>query len=134
MFHTDFVDEDMNKIADREDGAQNQKEIAGYVYERSEPNPDKDLITHIYKQVTTSWLDENGKELKPVDKGSQPHGEFTGYTYVKTETDKSGNTIHTFKKNGDVPTGVESTGFISLITSGLSVLGITILNKKKREA
>ena len=134
MFHTDFVDEDMNKIADREDGAQNQKEIAGYVYERSEPNPDKDLITHIYKQVTTSWLDENGKELKPVDKGLQPHGEFTGYTYVKTETDKSGNTIHTFKKNGDVPTGVASTGFISLITSGLSALGITILNKKKREA
>ena len=134
MFHTDFVDEDMNKIADREDGAQPHKDIPGYEYIRSIPEPDKDLVTHIYRQITVSWLDENGKELKPVDKGSQPHGEFTGYTYVKTETDTHGNIIHTFKKNGDVPTGVASTGFISLITSGLSVLGITILNKKKREA
>lgn len=134
MFHTEFMDEDKNRVANREDGAQPHKDIPGYEYIRSIPEPDKDLVTHIYRQITTSWLDENGKELKPVDKGSQPHGEFTGYTYVKTETDTHGNIIHTFKKNGDVPTGVASTGFISLITSGLSVLGITILNKKKREA
>ena len=134
MFHTEFMDEDKNRVANREDGAQPHKDIPGYEYIRSIPEPDKDLVTHIYRQITTSWLDENGKELKPVDKGSQPHGEFTGYTYVKTETDTHGNIIHTFKKNGDVPTGVASTGFISLIASGLSVLGITILNKKKKEA
>ena len=134
MFHTEFMDEDKNRVANREDGAQPHRDIPGYEYIRSIPEPDKDLVTHIYRQITTSWLDENGKELKPVDKGSQPHGEFTGYTYVKTETDTHGNIIHTFKRNGDVPTGVASTGFISLITSGLSVLGITILNKKKREA
>lgn len=133
MFHTDFVDEDMNKIADREDGAQNQKDVPGYIYVRSEPKPDKDLVTHIYKQVTTSWLDENGKELKPVDKGSQPHGEFTGYTYIKTETDKSGNTIHTFKKASKEPTN--DFGIIGLtVTSVLSLMGIKVLNKKKREA
>lgn len=133
MFHTDFVDEDMNKIADREDGAQNQKDVPGYIYVRSEPKPDKDLVTHIYKQVTTSWLDENGKELKPVDKGSQPHGEFTGYTYIKTETDKSGNTIHTFKKASKEPTN--DFGIIGLTaTSVLSLMGIKVLNKKKREA
>lgn len=133
MFHTDFVDEDMNKIADREDGAQNQKDVPGYIYVRSEPKPDKDLVTHIYKQVTTSWLDENGKELKPVDKGSQPHGEFTGYTHIKTETDKSGNTIHTFKKASKEPTN--DFGIIGLtVTSVLSLMGIKVLNKKKREA
>lgn len=133
MFHTDFVDEDMNKIADREDGIQNQKDVPGYIYVRSEPKPDKDLVTHIYKQVTTSWLDENGKELKPVDKGSQPHGEFTGYTYIKTETDKSGNTIHTFKKASKEPTN--DFGIIGLTaTSVLSLMGIKVLNKKKREA
>lgn len=133
MFHTDFVDEDMNKIADREDGAQNQKDVPGYIYVRSEPKPDKDLVIHIYKQVTTSWLDENGKELKPVDKGSQPHGEFTGYTYIKTETDKSGNTIHTFKKASKEPTN--DFGIIGLtVTSVLSLMGIKVLNKKKREA
>lgn len=133
MFHTDFVDEDMNKIADREDGAQNQKDVPGYIYVRSESKPDKDLVTHIYKQVTTSWLDENGKELKPVDKGSQPHGEFTGYTYIKTETDKSGNTIHTFKKASKEPTN--DFGIIGLtVTSVLSLMGIKVLNKKKREA
>ena len=133
MFHTDFVDEDMNKIADREDGAQNQKDVPGYIYVRSEPKPDKDLVTHIYKQVTTSWLDENGKELKPVDKGSQPHGEFTGYAYIKTETDKSGNTIHTFKKASKEPTN--DFGIIGLTaTSVLSLMGIKVLNKKKREA
>ena len=133
MFHTDFVDEDMNKIADREDGAQNQKDVPGYIYVRSEPKPDKDLVTHIYKQVTTSWLDENGKELKPVDKGPQPHGEFTGYTYIKTETDKSGNTIHTFKKASKEPTN--DFGIIGLtVTSVLSLMGIKVLNKKKREA
>lgn len=133
MFHTDFVDEDMNKIADREDGAQNQKDVPGYIYVRSEPKPDKDLVTHIYKQVTTSWLDENGKELKPVDKGSQPHGEFTGYTYIKTETDKSGNTIHTFKKASKEPTN--DFGITGLtVTSALSLMGIKVLNKKKREA
>ena len=133
MFHTDFVDEDMNKIADREDGAQNQKDVPGYIYVRSEPKLDKDLVTHIYKQVTTSWLDENGKELKPVDKGSQPHGEFTGYTYIKTETDKSGNTIHTFKKASKEPTN--DFGIIGLtVTSVLSLMGIKVLNKKKREA
>lgn len=133
MFHTDFVDEDMNKIADRENGAQNQKDVPGYIYVRSEPKPDKDLVTHIYKQVTTSWLDENGKELKPVDKGSQPHGEFTGYTYIKTETDKSGNTIHTFKKASKEPTN--DFGIIGLtVTSVLSLMGIKVLNKKKREA
>lgn len=132
MFHTDFVDEDMNKIADREDGAQNQKDVPGYIYVRSEPKLDKDLVTHIYKQVTTSWLDENGKELKPVDKGSQPHGEFTGYTYIKTETDKSGNTIHTFKKASKEPTN--DFGIIGLtVTSVLSLMGIKVLNKKKRE-
>ena len=133
MFHTDFVDEDMNKIADREDGAQNQKDVPGYIYVRSEPKLDKDLVTHIYKQVTTSWLEENGKELKPVDKGSQPHGEFTGYTYIKTETDKSGNTIHTFKKASKEPTN--DFGIIGLtVTSVLSLMGIKVLNKKKREA
>ena len=65
------------------------------------------------------------------------HGDINSYAYVKTETKENGDIVHIFKKveeqkKNDVPTGVASTGLISLIASGLSVLGITVLNKKKK--
>lgn len=132
-FNTEYMDEDKNRIANREEGAKDPKEIPGYEYIRSIPDIENTLITHIYRQVTTSWVEEGGKTLKPTDKGVQEHGEFSGYTYIKTETDAHGNIVHTFEKNGSVPTGVEDTSLISLITGSLSALGIIILNKKKRE-
>lgn len=87
--------------------------------------------------MTTEWVEENtNKQLKKQD-GVHDHGDINSYAYVRTETKENDDIVHIFKKveeqkKNDVPTGVASTSLVSLITSGLSVLGITVLNKKKK--
>ena len=94
--------------------------------------------THIYRRYNTFWVEEKtNKELKKENKLVKEPGDINSYTYVRTETKENGDIVHIFKKveeqkKNDVPTGVASTSLVSLITSGLSVLGITVLNKKKK--
>lgn len=95
--------------------------------------------THIYRRYNTFWVEENtNKELKKENKLVKEPGDITSYVYVRTETKENGDLVHIYKKvepkKNDVPTGVHSNTLISLIATGLSTLGITILNKKKREA
>lgn len=95
--------------------------------------------THIYRRYNTFWVEEKtNKELKKENKLVKEPGDITSYVYVRTETKENGDLVHIYKKveqkKNDVPTGVHSNTLISLIATGLSVLGITILNKKKREA
>ena len=95
--------------------------------------------THIYRRYNTFWVEEKtNKELKKENKLVKEPGDITSYVYVRTETKENGDLVHIYKKveqkKNDVPTGVHSNTLISLIATSLSALGITILNKKKREA
>lgn len=95
--------------------------------------------THIYRRYNTFWVEEKtNKELKKENKLVKEPGDIASYVYVRTETKENGDLVHIYKKvepkKNDVPTGVHSNTLISLITTSLSALGITILNKKKREA
>lgn len=95
--------------------------------------------THIYRKYNTYWVEEKtNKELKREDKLVKEPGDINSYTYVRTETKENGDLVHIFKKaeqkKNDVPTGVKSNVVLIGITLILSALGITILNKKKREA
>lgn len=94
--------------------------------------------THIYRRYNTFWVEENtNKELKKENKLVKEPGDIASYVYVRTETKENGDLVHIYKKieqkKSDVPTGVHSNTLISLVTTSLSALGITILNKKKRE-
>lgn len=95
--------------------------------------------THIYRKYNTFWVEEKtNKELKKENKLVKEPGDIASYVYVRTETKENGDLVHIYKKveqkKNDVPTGVHNNTLISLIATGLSALGITILNKKKREA
>ena len=95
--------------------------------------------THIYRRYNTFWVEEKtNKELKREDKLVKEHGDINSYTYVRTETKENGDLVHIFKKaeqkKNDVPTGVKSNVVLTGITLILSAFGITILNKKRREA
>lgn len=95
--------------------------------------------THIYRRYNTFWVEEKtNKELKKENKLVKEPGDIASYIYVRTETKENGDLVHIYKKvepkKSDVPTGVHSNTLISLVTTSLSALGITILNKKKREA
>lgn len=95
--------------------------------------------THIYRRYNTFWVEEKtNKELKREDKLVKEPGDINSYTYVRTETKENGDLVHIFKKaeqkKNDVPTGVKSNVVLTGITLILSAFGITILNKKRREA
>lgn len=95
--------------------------------------------THIYRKYSTFWVEEKtNKELKREDKLVKEPGDINSYVYVRTETKENGDLVHIYKKveqkKNDVPTGVKSNIVLTGITLILSVFGITILNKKKREA
>lgn len=96
--------------------------------------------THIYHKYNTYWVEEKtNKELKREDKLVKEHGDINSYTYVRTETKENGDLVHVFKKveeqkKNDVPTGVKSNVVLTGITLILSAFGITILNKKRRDA
>ena len=95
--------------------------------------------THIYHKYNTFWVEEKtNKELKREDKLVKEPGDINSYVYVRTETKENGDLVHIYKKveqkKDDVPTGVKSNIVLTGITLILSVFGITILNKKKREA
>ncbi len=95
--------------------------------------------THIYRRYNTFWVEEKtNKKLKKENKLVKEPGDIASYVYVRTETKENGDLVHIYKKiepkKNDVPTGVHGNTLISLIATGLSALGITILNKKKREA
>ena len=94
--------------------------------------------THIYRRYNTFWVEEKtNKELKKENKLVKEPGDITSYVYVRTETKENGDLVHIYKKveqkKNDVPTGVKSNILLTGITLILSALGITILNKKKRE-
>lgn len=94
--------------------------------------------THIYRKYNTYWVEEKtNKELKREDKLVKEPGDINSYTYVRTETKENGDLVHIFKKveqkKNDVPTGVKSNIVLTGITLILSLFGITVLNKKKRE-
>lgn len=95
--------------------------------------------THIYRKFNTTWIEEgSNKELKRENKLVKEPGDINSYVYVRTETKENGDLVHIYKKveqkKNDVPTGVKSNIILTGITLILSVFGITILNKKKREA
>ena len=101
---TEYVDEDGNTIAPKENGKQTNKDIDGYEFVRTEKD-EKGNTKHIYKKkttptpdVVTEYVDENGKTIAPKEDGKKPNKEINGYEFVRTETDDKGNTKHIYKK------------------------------------
>ena len=137
QFTTSWIDESNKNLAEpaKADAFRGQEQFEGY--KLIDTKEEGRTRTYIYHKLTTEWVEENtNKQLKKQD-GVHDHGDINSYAYVKTETKENGDIVHIFKKveeqkKNDVPTGVESTGLIRLIASGLSVLGITVLNKKKK--
>ena len=137
QFTTSWIDESNKNLTEptKTDEFKKEEQFEGYkLIDTKEEGRTK---TYIYHKLTTEWVEENtNKQLKKQD-GVHDHGDINSYAYVRTETKENGDIVHIFKKveeqkRNDIPTGVESTGLISLIASGLSVLGITVLNKKKK--
>lgn len=137
QFTTSWIDENNKNLKEptKADEFKKEEQFEGYkLVDTKEENRTK---TYIYHKLTTEWVEEaTNKQLKKQD-GVHDHGDINSYAYVKTETKENGDIVHIFKKveeqkKNDVPTGVASTSLVSLITSGLSVLGITVLNKKKK--
>ena len=137
QFATSWIDENSKNLKEptKADAFREPEQFEGYKLINTKEEGRTKVYT--YHKLTTEWVEENtNKQLKKQD-GVHDHGDINSYAYVKTETKENGDIVHIFKKveeqkKNDVPTGVESTGLISLITSGLSVLGITVLNKKKK--
>ena len=101
---TEYVDENGNTIAPKENGKQTNKDIDGYEFVRTETD-DKGNTKHIYKKkvtppadVVTEYVDEDGKTIAPKEDGKKPNKEIDGYEFVRTETDDKGNTKHIYKK------------------------------------
>ena len=108
-------------------------------YQFVETREDGNTRTHIYRRYNTFWVEEKtNKELKKENKLVKEPGDINSYTYVRTETKENGDLVHIFKKaeqkKNDVPTGVKSNVVLTGITLILSAFGITISNKKRREA
>lgn len=105
--HTNWVDEQGNKLKPQEDGAypdnDGKSDIPGYTFIRTDVDKDGN-VTNVYKKnVHTEWVDENGKHLKDNEDGEHPDNDgvsdIKGYTLVKTYKDKDGNIINVYKKN-----------------------------------
>lgn len=139
QFTTSWVDENNKNLAEpaKADKFKEEETFEGYKLINTKEEGRTKVYT--YHKLTTEWVEENtNKQLKKQD-GVHDHGDINAYAYVRTETKENGDLVHVFKKveqkteqKNDVPTGVESTGLISLITSSLSILGIAVLNKKKK--
>ena len=109
---TEYVDENGNTIAPKENGKQTNKDIVGYEFVRTETD-DKGNTKHIYKkktttptEVVTEYVDENGNTIAPKVNGKQTNKDIDGYEFVRTETDANGNTKHIYKKKTTTPTEV----------------------------
>jgi surface repeat SSSPR-51 protein len=103
---TNFVDEEGNKLADTEKGAQPKKDIDGYEFVKTTKD-EKGNITHIYKKinkVVTDFVDEEGNKLAKTEDGAQPKKDIEGYEFVKTVKDEKGNIKHIYKKINKVIT------------------------------
>ena len=100
---TEYVDEDGNTIAPKENGKQTNKDIDGYEFVKTTTD-DKGNTKHIYKKkttpspsVVTKFVDEKGNPIAKDEDGKQDKKDIPGYEFVKTETDKDGNVIHVYK-------------------------------------
>ena len=137
QFTTSWIDENSKNLKEPTKADEFKKEEQFEGYKLIDTKEEGRIRTYIYHKLTTEWVEENtNKQLKKQD-GVHDHGDINSYAYVRTETKENGDIVHIFKKveeqkKNDVPTGVASTSLVSLITSGLSVLGITVLNKKKK--
>ncbi|MDU5571407.1 MAG: SHIRT domain-containing protein, partial [Peptoniphilus harei] len=101
---TEYVDEDGNTIAPKENGTKAKKDIDGYEFVRTETD-EQGNTKHIYKKkvtppadVVTEYVDEDGKTISPKENGTKEKKDIDGYVFVRTETDDKGNTKHIYKK------------------------------------
>ncbi|QQN56769.1 InlB B-repeat-containing protein [Anaerococcus obesiensis] len=100
---TEYVDEDGNTIAPKENGTKDKKDIDGYEFVRTEKD-DKGNTKHIYKKKTTpspsivtKFVDEKGNPLAMEEKGKKDKKDIPAYEFVRTYTDKYGNIVHVYK-------------------------------------
>ena len=120
---TEYVDEDGNTIAPKENGKQTNKDIDGYEFVKTTTD-DKGNTKHIYKKKTTpspsivtKFVDEKGNPLAKDEDGKQDKKDFPGYEFVETKNDKDGNVVHVYKL---IPTTTVETRYVD--TEGKQIL------------
>ena len=120
---TEYVDEDGNTIAPKENGKQTNKDIDGYEFVKTTTD-DKGNTKHIYKKKTTpspsivtKFVDEKGNPLAKDEDGKQDKKDIPGYQFVETKNDKDGNVIHVYKL---IPTPTVETRYVD--TEGNQIL------------
>ncbi|MDU1030657.1 MULTISPECIES: SHIRT domain-containing protein [Anaerococcus] len=120
---TEYVDEDGNTIAPKENGKQTNKDIDGYEFVRTEKD-DKGNTKHIYKKKTTpspsivtKFVDEKGNPLAKNEDGKQDKKDIPGYQFVETKNDKDGNVVHVYKL---IPSSTVETRYVD--TEGNQIL------------
>jgi surface repeat SSSPR-51 protein len=137
--HTDWVDEQGNKLKDSEDGAHpdddGKSDIKGY--ELVSTKDDNGNITNTYKPVTsevvTSWVDEDGNKLKDDTTGSDfgKLEDFDGYTLDNVHMSEDGkHKSYIYKKNA-TPTPTPTDNYDKTLTDDNSTSSTPTSNAKE---
>jgi surface repeat SSSPR-51 protein len=150
QFTTSWVDENNKNLAEpaKADRFKEEETFEGYKLINTKEEGRTKVYT--YHKLTTEWVeDKTNTQLKKQD-GTHEHGNINSYVYVRTETKENGDLVHVFKKveqkteqkveqkkeqkKDDIPTGVHSSGLISLFMILISSIGLALTNViKKRE-
>lgn len=147
QFTTSWIDENNKNLTEptKTDEFKKEEQFEGYkLIDTKEEGRTK---VYTYHKLTTEWVeDKTNTQLKKQD-GTHEHGNINSYVYVRTETKENGDLVHVFKKveqkteqkveqkKDDIPTGVHSSGLISLFMILVSSIGLLVINMfKKRDA
>ena len=150
QFTTSWVNEDNKNLAEPAKADEFKKEEQFEGYKLIDTKEEGRTKVYTYHKLTTEWVeDKTNTQLKKQD-GTHEHGNINSYVYVRTETKENGDLVHVFKKveqkteqkveqkkeqkKDDIPTGVHSSGLISLFMILISSIGLALTNViKKRE-
>lgn len=150
QFTTSWVNEDNKNLAEPAKADEFKKEEQFEGYKLIDIKEEGRTKVYTYHKLTTEWVeDKTNTQLKKQD-GTHEHGNINSYVYVRTETKENGDLVHVFKKveqkteqkveqkkeqkKDDIPTGVHSSGLISLFMILISSIGLALTNViKKRE-
>ena len=119
------------KVLGEENEAFEHGEIEGYEFVRTEVDENGEVVTHIFRKVTSSGVTQTNDNVKPEQTPDAPHVS-TNETHAQPEKDevKQKETQTTLPKTGTA----NSLGLLSVATSSILFgLGFFILSKKEDE-
>ena len=119
------------KVLGEENEAFEHGEIEGYEFVRTEVDENGEVVTHIFRKVTSSGVTQTNDNVKPEQTPDALHVP-TNETHAQPEKDevKQKETQTTLPKTGTA----NSLGLLSVATSSILFgLGFFILSKKEDE-